>query len=184
LVAAQGAVPVDLGVAPDRLADIVALLRRAAATCDVVLTSGGASRGEEDHLNQAVETLGTRHLWQLAIKPGRPMSFGQIGDCVVLGLPGSPVAVMVCFLMSAWPMLRRMAGAPWQEPRRFHLPADFNFPNRKTGRREFWRGHVVQRDGRMVVDKFRRDGSGLISSLRVADGLIEVGEEVPAVRRG
>jgi len=184
LVAAAGAVPIDLGVAPDRLDEIVALLKRASATCDVVLTSGGASRGEEDHLNQAIETLGSRHLWQLAIKPGRPMSFGQIGDCAVLGLPGNPVAVMVCFLIYAWPMLRRMAGAPWHEPRRFQLPAAFDFLDRKTGRREFWRGTVIQRDGHMMVDKFKRDGSGLISSLRAADGLIEVGEEVAMVRRG
>ncbi len=184
LASAMGATCVDLGVAPDRLDDVIAMLERANGDYDVLLTSGGASRGEEDHLNTALQTLGTQHLWQLAIKPGRPMSFGQIGSCVVLGLPGNPVAVMVCFLMYAWPMLRRMAGAPWQEPRRFMLPADFDFLDRKTGRREFWRGRIVERDGRMMVDKFKRDGSGLISSLRAADGLIEVGEDATDVRRG
>lgn len=184
LVGAAGCEPVDLGVAPDRLDATTALLSRAVASCDVVLTSGGASRGEEDYLNSALDSLGTRHLWQLAIKPGRPMSFGQIGDCVMLGLPGNPVAVMVCFLMYAWPMLRRMSGAPWREPRRFMLPADFDFLNRKTGRREFWRGRTAHRDGRMVVDKFKRDGSGLISSLRAADGLIEIDEDAPEIKRG
>lgn len=184
LASAMGATCADIGVAPDRLDDVIAMLERASESYDVLLTSGGASRGEEDHLNTALQTLGTQHLWQLAIKPGRPMSFGQIGSCVVLGLPGNPVAVMVCFLMYAWPMLRRMAGAPWQEPRRFMLPADFDFLDRKTGRREFWRGRIVERDGRMMVDKFKRDGSGLISSLRAADGLIEVAEDVTDVRRG
>lgn len=184
LVAATGARPIDLGVAPDRFDDVVALVRSACRDCDVLLTSGGASRGEEDHLNGALESLGTRHLWQLAIKPGRPMSFGQIDNATVLGLPGNPVAVMVCFLMYAWPMLRRMSGAPWQEPRRYMLPADFDFAGRKTGRREFWRGRAVERGGRMMVDKFKRDGSGLISSLRAADGLIEVAEDVTGVKRG
>jgi molybdopterin molybdotransferase len=184
LVVSAGAVPVDLGIAPDRLEALAPMLRAAAHEVDLILTSGGASRGEEDHMVTALETLGKRHLWQLAIKPGRPMSFGQIGDCVTLGLPGNPVAVFVCFLLYAWPLLRRMGGAPWPEPRRFLLPAAFDFADRKTGRREFWRGMLTDRDGHMAVDKFRRDGSGLISGLRAADGLIEIPEDVPAVRAG
>jgi molybdopterin molybdotransferase len=184
LVQSAGALAVDLGVAPDRPNQLRAMLKDAASRCDVILTSGGASRGEEDHMIEALEQLGKRHLWQLAIKPGRPMSFGQIGDCVMLGLPGNPVAVFVCFLLYAWPLLRRMGGAQWPEPRRFSLPAAFDFVGRKTGRREFWRGTLVERDGAMAVDKFRRDGSGLISGLREADGLIEIPEDAGDVRTG
>jgi molybdopterin molybdotransferase len=184
LIASAGAIPLDLGVTPDQPAALHAMLLDAASRCDVLLTSGGASRGEEDHMITALETLGKRHLWQLAIKPGRPMAFGQIGDCVTLGLPGNPVAVFVCFLLYAWPLLRRMGGSSWPEPRRFHLPAAFDFADRKIGRREFWRGMLVERDGRMAVDKFKRDGSGLISGLRAADGLIEIPEHVPHVRIG
>jgi molybdopterin molybdotransferase len=112
------------------------------------------------------------------------MSFGQIGDCVVLGLPGNPVAVFVCFLLYVWPLLRRMGGTDWPEPRRYGLPALFAFPNRKVGRREFWRGVLKDADGRLGVDKFARDGSGLISGLRAADGLIDIPEDVADVKVG
>jgi molybdopterin molybdotransferase len=150
----------------------------------VIVTSGGASRGEEDHMVAALDQLGTRHLWQLAIKPGRPMSFGQIGDCAVVGLPGNPVAVFVCFLLYVWPLLRRMSGGEWPEPRRFMLPALFDFAGRKPGRREFWRGILKETPQGLGVDKFARDGSGLISGLRAADGLIDIPEEAGDVRRG
>jgi molybdopterin molybdotransferase len=184
LVTNAGATPIDLGVAPDQPEALHAMLRDAAQRCDVILTSGGASRGEEDHMTEALALLGKRHLWQLAIKPGRPMAFGQIGDCVTLGLPGNPVAVFVCFLMYAWPLLRRMGGAAWPEPQRYTVPSAFAFTGRKTGRREFWRGLLVERNGQRAVDKFPRDGSGLISSLRAADGLIEITEAAGDVRIG
>lgn len=184
LVALSGCELTDLGVWLDREADVRANLKRAAEQFDVILTSGGASRGEEDHMVRAIDAMGRRHMWQLAIKPGRPMSFGQIGDTVVVGLPGNPVAVFVCFLMYAFPLLRRLGGADWREPRRYLLPAAFDYASRKTGRREFWRGMLVERAGAMAVDKFARDGSGLISGLRAADGLIDVAEDVPAVKAG
>jgi molybdopterin molybdotransferase len=184
LVTSAGAVATDLGVLPDDLSQVKARLADAARKFDVIITSGGASRGDEDHLVAALDALGKRHLWQLAIKPGRPMSFGQIGDCVVLGLPGNPVAVLVCFLLYAWPLLRRMGGGDWREPRRFPLPALFAFPSRKVGRREFWRGLLKETPKGLAVDKFARDGSGLISGLREADGLIDIPEDVVEVKPG
>lgn len=184
LVTAAGADVHDLGVWPDDAAEIERRLAAAAERYDVLLTSGGASRGEEDHMVEALDALGKRHLWQLAIKPGRPISFGQIGDTVVVGLPGNPVAVFVCFLMYVFPLLRRLAGAPWPEPRRFMLPAAFEIAKRKTGRREFFRATLTTREGAMAVEKYARDGSGLISGLRIANGLVEVGEEVPAIAAG
>jgi molybdopterin molybdotransferase len=184
LIAGAGGVATDLGVFPDDLAQVKQRLARAASEFDVIVTSGGASRGEEDHVVAALDALGKRHMWQLAIKPGRPMSFGQIGDTVVLGLPGNPVAVFVCFLLYAWPLLRRMGGAAWPQPRRYRLPALFAFPDRKVGRREFWRGSLKETPDGMGVDKFARDGSGLISGLRAADGLIDIPEDVAQVRVG
>ena len=86
-------------------------LRDAAARFDVLVTTGGASRGEEDHVVKTLDTLGKLRMWQLAIKPGRPMAFGQIGDCVVLGLPGNPVAVFVCFLLYAQPLIAASVAA-------------------------------------------------------------------------
>jgi molybdopterin molybdotransferase len=184
LIASAGATPVDLGVFPDEIESVKARLARAAGEFDAIITSGGASRGEEDHVVAALDALGKRHLWQLAIKPGRPMSFGQIGDCVLVGLPGNPVAVFVCFLLYVWPMLRRMGGGEWPEPTRYKLPALFAFPGRKVGRREFWRGLLKETPRGLAVDKFARDGSGLISGLRAADGLIDIPEDVEEVRPG
>jgi len=159
-------------------------LADAARRFDAIIISGGASQGAEDHVVKSLDALGKRHLWQIAIKPGRPMSFGQIGDCVVLGLPGNPVAVFVCFLIYVRPALTRLAGGAWPEPQRFQLPAAFS-QKKKVGRREFWRARLMKgAEGRAEVDKFPRDGSGLISSLRESDGLVEVGEDVSEVIEG
>jgi molybdopterin molybdotransferase len=184
LIGASGATSTYLGVLPDNSEAVKRRLAEAAGKFDVIITTGGASRGEEDYVVAALDQLGKRHLWQLAIKPGRPMSFGQIGDCVLVGLPGNPVAVFVCFLLYVWPMLRRMGGAQWPEPTRYRLPAMFAFPERKLGRREFWRGTLKETPTGLAVDKFARDGSGLISGLRAADGLIEIAEDVSAVQPG
>ncbi len=184
LARAAGADVTDLGVWPDDADEIQRRLADAAQRFDIILTSGGASRGEEDHILTALDTLGNRHMWQLAVKPGRPMMFGQIGNSVMVGLPGNPVAVFVCFLMYVYPMLQRMGGGHWPEPRRFMLSAAFELPKRKTGRREFLRGWIRQSDGAMVVEKYPRDGSGLISGLRAAQGLIDIGEDVPSVSPG
>jgi len=184
LVRAAGAEPVDLGILPDKAELVRAALFDASRRYDAVVISGGASQGAEDHVVRSIDALGKRHLWQIAIKPGRPMSFGQIGDCVVLGLPGNPVAVFVCFLIYVRPVLTRLAGGVWPEPVCFPLPASFA-QKKKVGRREFWRARLTRgAGGRLSVAKFARDGSGLISSMREADGLIEVGEDVSEVSEG
>lgn len=184
LIEAVGAEPVDLGVLPDKADRVQEALEKAARTYNALVVSGGASQGAEDHVVNTIDAIGKRHLWQIAIKPGRPMSFGQIGDCVVLGLPGNPVAVFVCFLLYVRPVLASLAGGAWPEPIRYPLPAAFT-QGKKTGRREFWRARLIRDErGRLCLAKFPRDGSGLISSLREADGLIEVAEEVSEVRQG
>ncbi|PWW01449.1 molybdopterin molybdotransferase [Hoeflea marina] len=175
----------DLGILPDNAALIEATLAEVAKSHDVILTSGGASHGDEDHIVNAVDRLGTRHLWQMAIKPGRSMSFGQIGDCVFLGLPGNPVAAFVCFLLYVRPALTVLGGGSYREPVRFPVAAGFEVRDKKPGRREFWRGSLeTGADGRPVAHKFARDGSGLISGLREATGLIEVTEATTTVERG
>ena len=184
LVKLTGAEAVDLGIWPDSQEEVVARLSEAAKSLDVIITSGGASLGEEDHMSAALSVLGSRHFWRIAVKPGRPMMFGKIGEATMIGLPGNPVAVFVCFLMYVFPMLRGMSGAEWPEPRRYLLPADFDFPKRKLGRREFWRATYIDGPQGGSVEKFARDGSGLISGLRAADGLIEIDEDRPAVVRG
>ena len=184
LLALSGAYAVDLGVWPDDRAIVRDRLAAAARVHDVILTSGGASRGEEDHIASSLEAIGRRHFWQIDIKPGRPMMLGQVGDTVAIGLPGNPVAVLVCYLLYVHPLLRRLAGAPWIEPRRYTLPAAFDFTGRKRGRREFWRGILVDTPAGPAIDKFARDGSGLITGLRSADGLIDIPEDTGDIARG
>lgn len=185
LLQTVGALVTDLGVLPDDEAAIRDALAGAAAWHDMILSTGGASRGEEDHIIPILDEIGIRHMWQMAIKPGRPMTMGQIGQTVFAGLPGNPVAAMVCFLLYVRPMLIRLGGAEWSEPARYPLPARFDIGRKKPDRREFMRGILV-RDGAEIigVDKFTRDGSGLISGLREADGLIEIGEEVTSLAEG
>ncbi|MEL7273165.1 MAG: gephyrin-like molybdotransferase Glp [Pseudomonadota bacterium] len=156
---------------------------------DVIITTGGASRGDEDHMLTVLDRLGSRHLWQLAVKPGRPMMFGQLagtsGPCLLFGLPGNPVAAMVCFLLYARPALLRLAGAQFETPQRFPLPAQFTIKNKKPDRREFLRGSLVTLpDGTVGVQDFGRSGSGLISSLRQSDGLIEIDEATTRLNQG
>ena len=188
LSALTGANVEPLGIWPDDRTEITSKLQQAARVYDVILTSGGASMGEEDHMAHALDELGNRHLWQIAIKPGRPMMFGQIHsgdhDAIVVGLPGNPVAVFVCFLMYVYPLLRAAGGGAWIEPRRFMLPAAFGFADRKKGRREFWRGRLSQTQSGMAVEKFERDGSGLISGLRWSDGLIDIAEDADDISKG
>ncbi len=172
----------DLGILPDNYDTITKAIAEAAKNHDVIITSGGASSGEEDHIISALDDLGKRHLWQLAIKPGRPMTFGQIGDTIVFGLPGNPVACFVCFLLYVRPSLSLLGGGHWHEPRRYPLASGFEIRNKKPDRREFWRGMVRNDpDGKPFLEKFARDGSGLITGLREADGLIEISEEATEV---
>ena len=172
------------GILPDSRDAVRDALQAAARQHDIIVTSGGASLGEEDHVVAALRDGQSLSLWQLAIKPGRPMGVGKIGSSVCFALPGNPVAVMICALLYVWPVLRRLAGEPWIEPPRLSFPAGFEIASRKAGRREFFRGWL-ERDGEaVVVKKYDRDGSGLISSLRAASGFIEIPEDIPRIAEG
>ncbi|MBO6636746.1 MAG: molybdopterin molybdotransferase MoeA [Roseitalea sp.] len=186
-LAGQAATEVtDLGHVGDDADALRTTLANAASGHDLIITSGGASLGEEDHMLGVLEGLGKRHLWQIAIKPGRPMMFGQIGDTVVLGLPGNPVAVLVCFLLYARPVIGHLGGATVTPPRAYALPAAFAIERKKTGRREFLRGwaETEPETGTLRAHKFPRDGSGLVSGLQAAQGLIDLPEDVGAVAPG
>ncbi len=186
--------PLDLhlgGIIKDDANTAYTTIKNAAQEFDVIITTGGASRGSEDHMLPVLDKLGKRHLWQLAVKPGRPMMFGQIpkntgtNDCLFFGLPGNPVAAMVCFLLYTRPTLLSLGGANWQTPPRFQIPAAFSIMNKKPDRREFLRGILdTDNTGALTVKKYQRDGSGLISSLREADGLIEIEEQITSLKQG
>ena len=174
----------DLGIIEDDATKIQETLARAAETHDIIITSGGASKGEEDHIITSLQTLGKQHMWQLAIKPGRPMSFGQIGDTLFIGLPGNPVAAFICFFLYAIPIINRLSGLEWQSPHKFQVKADFEIPKKKPDRREFLRGSLKIEEGVTYAQKFTQDGSGIIRSLTTADGIIEIDEATTSINKG
>lgn len=176
---------IDYGILPDEKARVKNTLKKASKECDVVISSAGASKGEEDHIISALDEIGKRHLWQLAVKPGRPMCFGQIDQTPFFGLPGNPVACFICFSFYVRASLKLLAGANYQEPQRFSLPSGFEIKNKKTDRREFLRGKIEYDDnGNQFLQKFSKDGSGIISGLRQSAGLIEIEEEISSIKKG
>lgn len=175
----------DLGILPDDAGRLRRALGDAASGHDVLMTSGGVSGGEEDHVKQAVEQAGGAvHAWRLAIKPGRPVALGQIGSTAFIGLPGNPVAVMVTFLLVARPLLLRRAGAGRTALRLFPVTAAFGY-RKKKDRREYVRVTLeTGEDGRSRAVKHPRDGAGILSSVVESDGLVELGEEVTEICPG
>jgi molybdopterin molybdotransferase len=184
LFAPLGLTLVHGGILPDSREAVHNALYTAARDFDLIVTTGGASLGEEDHVIATLRAADALSLWQLAIKPGRPMGLGEIGSCLCFALPGNPVAVLVCSLLYVWPVVRRLSGEPWIEPQRLAFPAGFEIKSRKQGRREFFRGWLESGGGSTIVRKYERDGSGLISSLRAAGGLIEIPEEIERISEG
>ncbi len=179
-----GCTVTDLGILPDRPPAIRQALADAAKVHDLIVSSGGASVGEEDHVKAAVEALGSLFIWRLAIKPGRPISMGQVGRVPFVGLPGNPVAVMVTFLRFTRPMILRLAGCVDPGPNLFRVRAGFAH-KKKRNRREFVRARlVVGADGGLVADKVPREGAGILSSLVESDGLVELPEDVTELAAG
>ncbi len=183
LLTGLGCAVTDLGILPDRRDTITEALGHAAASHDLVLTSGGMSTGEEDHVKAAVETQGRLHFWRLAIKPGRPVALGQIGRVPFIGLPGNPVAVMVTFLTLARPFILRLSGAADPLPHTFRIASGFAW-KKKPGRREYLRVRLKRDGADWIAERFPRDGAGILSSMTESDGLLIVPEAASAVTAG
>lgn len=175
----------DHGIVQDRADAVRSALTAAAAEADAIVTSGGVSVGDEDHVKAALEAAGGRlHHWRLAIKPGKPVALGQVGGVPLLGLPGNPVAAMVTFLLVARPLLLHLAGAEPLPPRRFPVAAGFAHA-KKPGRREFLRATLeTGPSGALVARRHGRDGAGTLSSLAGAEGLVELPEDSVGVAPG
>jgi molybdopterin molybdotransferase len=150
----------------------------------LILTSGGVSTGEEDHVKAGVESVGSLVLWRMAIKPGRPVAMGIIGGTPFIGLPGNPVASFVTFVHVVRPTVLALAGATPQPLVPMPVRAAFAY-NKKIARREYVRVHLRKGgDGVLEAVKFPREGAGLLSSLVDTDGLVELGEEITQVEPG
>jgi molybdopterin molybdotransferase len=184
LLQALGCEVTDLGIVPDRLEATRAALKAAAQGHDLILTSGGVSVGEEDHLRPAAQAEGRIELWQLSCKPGKPLAVGVIqrsaapGDALLMGLPGNPVSSFVTFLLTVAPVLRVLQGGSGALPTPIPLVADFDLP-RADKRREFLRARLTPA-GRVEI--FPNQSSGVLTSAVWADGLIDNPAGAPIAR--
>ncbi|HKA74214.1 MAG TPA: gephyrin-like molybdotransferase Glp [Xanthobacteraceae bacterium] len=180
----------DLGILPDQPENLAAALAAAATGHDLVITSGGVSTGEADHVRDAVEKVGKLVFWRVAIKPGRPVAMGVIpssgrdSSAAFVGLPGNPVAVFVTFARVVRPLLLRLAGALPEPLVALPVRAAFSY-RKKQGRREYVRVALARTpDGALEAKKYPREGAGVITSLTETDGLAELGEDVTTVEPG
>ena len=184
-----GVVVTDLGILPDDPQALARALAKAAAWHDLVITSGGVSTGEADHVRSAVERIGSLVFWRVAIKPGRPVAMGVIRGAAgqgaaFVGLPGNPVAVFVTFVRVVKPLLRRLAGARPQSLTPLPVRAAFAY-RKKKDRREYVRVALRRAaDGELEAVKHPQDGAGVLTSLTETDGLLELGEQVTAIEPG
>jgi molybdopterin molybdotransferase len=164
----------DFGIVPDSLDATRQTLREAARKHDLIITSGGVSVGEEDHIKPAVEAEGRLNMWQIAVKPGKPLAFGEVrrdaGSAFFLGLPGNPVSSFITFLLFVRPFLLRLQGSGGSvEPRSYQMRADFDWP-KADRRNEFLRARINAAGG---LDLFPNQGSGVLTSTVWGDGLID-----------
>jgi molybdopterin molybdotransferase len=148
------------------------VLNRAAEAADLVITSGGVSVGEEDYVRLALEQLGELSMWRIAMKPGKPVAFGKVGDALFMGLPGNPVSVFVTFLIFVRALILKLQGAENIFAKRVPVIADFDWP--KVTRQEYLRVQLVQKNNQTVAQPYPHQGSGVLSSASWADGLVEL----------
>jgi molybdopterin molybdotransferase len=184
MVQRAGAEVVDLGILRDEPESLAARLAEAARGSDLILTSGGVSTGEEDHVKAAVERAGSLVFWRIGIKPGRPVAMGVIAGVPFIGLPGNPVAVFVTFAFVARAVIARLSGTAYKPP--VPLPVRLGFPYRKKeGRREYVRVSLaLGSDGVFVARKHPQDGAGVMTSLTRTDGLVELAEDLTRIEEG
>jgi len=169
---------IDLGIVPDTLDATIDVLQQAAAGADLVITSGGVSVGEEDYVRIALEKIGELSMWRIAMKPGKPVAFGRVGDALFMGLPGNPVSVFVTFLIFTRALILKLQGVDDYHLKRLSVTADFDWPN--IMRQEYLRVRLVHEDNRIMAQLYPHQGSGVLSSASWADGLVEVmvGKEI------
>jgi molybdopterin molybdotransferase len=178
-----GCAVTDLGILPDRQAAVAEALAGAARGHDLLVTSGGVSTGEEDHVKAAVEQSGALTFWRLGIKPGRPVALGVVRGTPFIGLPGNPVAVFVTFTQVARALVARLAGEAFAPPPALPVRAGFAY-RKKEGRREYVRVRIEQSGDGIVARKHPREGAGVITSLTETDGLVELPEAVTRIEPG
>jgi molybdopterin molybdotransferase len=168
---------IDGGILPDSPSRILAALDEASGGHDLIVTSGGVSTGEQDHVRDAIQHLGELAFWRLGVKPGRPVALGAIRDTPLIGLPGNPVAAMVTYLAVARPLIAALGGETLRPPPRLLAISDFAHRKRADGR-EFLRVNLAPGPAGLIATRFPRDGAGILSSLTESDALAELPEDM------
>ena len=181
LVRSLGMTFIDGGIVPDDPGATARALREAAATADCVITSGGVSVGEEDHVKAQVERLGKLDLWKLAIKPGKPLAFGRIDDTPFIGLPGNPTSVFVTFCLIARPFLLKLQGVSEPAPARLHASAMFTVA-RPGGRQEYLRVTLANAGTGLQAHRYDNQSSGVLSSVSHSNALAVIPPGVTVAR--
>jgi len=179
LIAAWGFVAVDLGHVNDDRNQLRERLNHAQNNVDVLLTSGGASAGDEDHLSALLSETGSIEFWRIAVKPGRPLAMGMWGSMPIFGLPGNPVAAATCAMIFARPSFNVLAGGHWMTPKSYWVRANFE-KRKKSGRREYLRARLTGDQ----VEVFKSEGSGRISGLSWANGFVELPDHAVTITHG
>ncbi|WP_028468924.1 bifunctional molybdopterin-guanine dinucleotide biosynthesis adaptor protein MobB/molybdopterin molybdotransferase MoeA [Neptunomonas japonica] len=184
LLQRMGCHVVDLGIIEDSQASMERVLSSAATQADMVISSGGVSMGKADYIKQALEAVGDIAFWRVAMRPGRPLAFGAVGDTPFFGLPGNPVAVMVTFLQFVQPTLRKMMGQLDWQPHKMSAIAQETIKSRE-GRIDYSRGvYRINDQGELVVRTTGAQGSGILTSMIQANCLIEIKEQYSEVEAG
>ncbi|MFO1083263.1 MAG: gephyrin-like molybdotransferase Glp [Reyranellaceae bacterium] len=174
----------DMGIVHDDAASLGEALRRAAASHDLIVTSGGVSTGEEDHVRSAIADHGSLHFWRLAIKPGRPVALGQIGATPFAGLPGNPVAALLTCALVVRPMIEALSGTTPHIAHRFRVRSAFDY-RKKAGRREYVRVSLDRPVAALATaTRYAKEGAGMLTSLTETDGLVELPENLTTLQKG
>jgi len=166
----MGYLPIDCGIVDDTLEATKEALLETSMRAHIILSSGGVSVGEEDHIKPAIESIGSLDMWKVQIKPGKPVAFGKVNDASFLGLPGNPVSSFVVFQLLAVPLLRSLQGELEAIPKFFAVEAGFQKP--VTSREEYIRVKLNSKGGKLIAERFANLSSGVLSSLSWADGLV------------
>lgn len=167
---------INLGNIKDTFETTCQALEKLKPNCDLIITTGGVSVGEEDYVKPAVESLGRLDLWRIKMKPGKPLAFGKIDDCAFIGLPGNPVSAMVTFLLFARPFIKKMQGTNYYLNTNFKVVANFDWHKAKP-RCEFVRVRLERATSPMQANQYPKQGSDILSSMVWADGLVEIPEK-------
>ncbi|MCW8923873.1 MAG: molybdopterin molybdotransferase MoeA [Gammaproteobacteria bacterium] len=171
----------DLGIVPDTLEATLEVLKQASSEADLVVTSGGVSVGEEDYVRIALEQLGELKMWRIAMKPGKPVAYGKVGNAIFMGLPGNPVSTFVTFLLFVKPLILKLQGADKYFPIKMPVISDFEWPSVK--RQEYLRVRLLESDKGLLATLYPHQGSGVLSSACWADGLVEAMPD-QAIKKG